>query len=209
MRKGTTYLLVRRKDGETGAGRLVLVGGTESPKGNGSAAKLGEPALQLGLSGIVREAAHVEHLAALSKKGSDVGAGVHGTSEDVGVFLRGLRLADQATEDSGKRDSLLHGAAWRSWGKSLQVKGEIVLDGGRRLHGLDFESGTDISQGARAEGQRLGMVRLPALVLGAQVKGARVLQVRRQHDGLISGLARQLHTEIPRVQRDKGKFVIL
>lgn len=46
---------------------------------------------------------------------------------------------------------------------------------------------------------------LPAHVLGAQVKGARVLQVGRQHDGLVTGLTRQLHSHVPCVERDKGK----
>lgn len=54
-----TYLLMRREDRETGTGGLVLLRCTEGPEGNWSAAKLGEPALQFGLSSVVRQAGHV------------------------------------------------------------------------------------------------------------------------------------------------------
>jgi hypothetical protein len=50
---------------------------------------------------------------------------------------------------------------------------------------------------------------LPALVLGAQVKGARVLQVRRQHHGLVTSLSRQLDAEVPGIEGDKDKIEVL
>lgn len=84
-----------------------------------------------------------------------------------------------------------------------------MLNGGRGLNGFDFQSGTDVGEGAGTEGKRLGMVSLPTLVLGTKIKGARVLQVGREDDGLVSSLPRKLHTEIPRVQRHEGKLQVL
>lgn len=50
---------------------------------------------------------------------------------------------------------------------------------------------------------------LPALILCAQIKRPRVLQIRGQHDRLVAGLAGQLHTQVPRIQCDKGKLEVL
>lgn len=36
-----------------------------------------------------------------------------------------------------------------------------------------------------------------------------MLQVRWQHNSLITGLTRKLHTEVPRVERDKREFQVL
>ena len=47
------------------------------------------------------------------------------------------------------------------------------------------------------------------MVLGAQVEGARVLQVRGKDDGLVASLAGQLDAEIPRVQSYKGKLEVV
>ena len=77
------------------------------------------------------------------------------------------------------------------------MKGKIMLDGSRRLNSLNLESSTDVGQGARPERQRLGMVLLPTLILGAQIEGSGVLQVRRKHYGLVPGLAGELYPEIP------------
>ena len=81
---------MRRKDGEAGARRLVLIWCAERPKGNWPTSELGEPALELRLSGVVGKAAHVEHFAALGEEGPDVGTGVHGAGEHVGVLVEGL-----------------------------------------------------------------------------------------------------------------------
>jgi len=81
---------VRRKDGEAGSSWLVLLWSTQSPKGNGSSTELGEPALQLRLSGVMGEAGHVQHLAALGKEGPHVGSSIHGASEHIRVFMRRL-----------------------------------------------------------------------------------------------------------------------
>jgi len=88
------------------------------------------------------------------------------------------------------------------------VEGEIVFDGGRRLHRLDLEGGTDVSQGARAKGQRLRVMCLPTLVFGAKVEGAGMLEIGWQHNRFVTGFAGQLNTQIPRVKGDKGKFKV-
>lgn len=201
-------LFVGGEDGEAGAGGFVLIGGAQGPKCNGATAKLSEPALELRLGGIVGQAGHVQDLATLREKGAHVGAGIHGPGEDVRVFVRGLGLANQAAEDAGQRDGLLHGATGAGGGQGLEMKGQIVLDGGTRLHRLDLEGSTDIGEHRGPKGQRLGVMLLPALVLGAQVKGARVLEVGGQHDGLVAGFTGQLDTQIPGIQGDKGKVEI-
>ena len=53
---------MRREDCETGARGLVLLRRTEGPESNGAATELSEPALQLGLSSVMGQARHVEHL---------------------------------------------------------------------------------------------------------------------------------------------------
>lgn len=144
--KETTYLLVGRKNGKAGAGRLVLLRSSKSPECNGTATELGEPALELGLGGIVGQARHVKNFASLGKKGTNIGSGVHWASQNVGVLLRGLRLANEAAKNSSEGDGLLHGTARRGRGQSLQVKGEVVLDGGAGLNRLDLESGTNVGE---------------------------------------------------------------
>ena len=198
-----------REDSETSASGLVLVRGAEGPEGDGSTTELREPTLELGLSGVVGKAAHVENLAALRQESTHVCAGVHGASEDIRVFVGRLRLANQTAKNSCQSDGLLHGTARRGGSQGLQVERQVVLDGGRRLNGLDLEGSTDVGQGTGAEGQRFGVVSLPSLVLGTQVEGARVLQVRGKDDGLVASLAGQLDAEIPRVQSYKGKFVVV
>jgi hypothetical protein len=203
------YLFVGGEDGETSTSGLVLIRGTEGPEGNGSTTELCEPTLELGLSGVVGKAAHVEDLAALRQEGSHVCAGVHGAGEDIGVLVGRLGLADQTAENSCKSDGLLHGTTRRGGSQGLQVEGQVVLDRGRRLNGLNLEGGTDVGQGAGAKGQRLGVVGLPSLVLGAQIEGARVLQVGREDDGLVASLTGQLDAEVPRVKGDKGKLEVV
>lgn len=116
------------------------------------------------------QSAHVEDLATLAKEGPDVSAGIHGTGEHVGVLVCRLGLADETTKDPSKRHCFFHSAAWRSRGKSLQVEGQVVLDGRRRLDWLDFKSGTDVSQGTRPKGKGLWVVGLPSLIFGTEIK---------------------------------------
>lgn len=167
----STYLLVGREDSETGAGRLVLLWGAQGPEGDGPSAKLGEPALELGLSGVVRQSRHVQNLTPLRQEGTDIGTGIHGPRQNVRVLVRGLRLVDKTAEDAGERHSFLHSPTRRGWRESLQVEGEVVLDRGAGLHRLDLESGTDVGKRRRAEGQRLRMVLLPSLVFGSEIEG--------------------------------------
>lgn len=202
-------LFMGRKDGEPSASGLVLIGSTQGPEGNGTTAKLGEPALQFGLGGVMGQPTEVQDLAAFSQEGTHISPGIHGPGQDLWVLMRGLGFADQAPEDAGQSDGLFHGPARRRRSQRLQMEGQVVLDRGRRLHGFDFESSTDVGQRAGPKGQRLRVMRLPSLVFGAQVEGARVLQIRRQDDGLVAGLTGQLHPQIPRIQRHKRKLEVL
>jgi hypothetical protein len=47
------------------------------------------------------------------------------------------------------------------------------------------------------------------LVFSAEVEGAGVLKVRRQDDGLVTGLTRQLDPQIPCIQGHKRKFQVV
>jgi hypothetical protein len=123
--------------------------------------------------------------------------------------MSGLGLANKTTEHAGQGHSFVHSTARRSWGQSLQVERKVVLDRGGGLDGFNFEGGTNVRQRARAEGKGLGVVGLPSLVFGAEIKSARVLKVRRKHNGLVAGLARQLNTEVPGIQGHKGEFQVL
>ena len=53
------------------------------------------------------------------------------------------------------------------------------------------------------------MVLLPSLILGAEVEGAGVLQVRGENDGLVAGLAWQLDTQVPGIEGDEDEVEIL
>lgn len=187
----------------------MLIGSTERPESNGTPAKLGKPAFQLRLCSIMGKATEMEHLATLSQESTNVRSGIHGPRQDFRMLVRRLGLADQTAEHTREGNSFLHGPSRRSGRQGLQVEGKVVLNGGRGLNGFDFQSGTDVGEGAGTEWKRLGMVSLPTLVLGTKIKGARVLQVGREDDGLVSSLPRKLHTEIPRVQRHKGKLQVL
>lgn len=203
------YLFMGRKHGKAGTGRLVLLGGAEGPESNGAAAILGEPALKLRLRGVVRQAGHVQDLATLGKESADIGAGIHGPGEHIGVLMGRLGLADQAAEHASERHGFLHGTAGRRRGQSLQVEGEVVLDGGARLHSFNLEGGTDVGQRRGPEGQRLGVVLLPPLVFGAELEGPRMLQVGGQHDRLVARLARELDAQVPCLQGDEDEIQVL
>lgn len=203
-----TYLFVGGKDGKAGTSGLVLVRGTKGPKGDGTSTELSEPAFQLRLRGVVGKAAHVQDFASLRQEGTHVGAGIHWLGEHVGVILGGCRLADQTSENAGQSDGLFHSTPRRGGSKSLQVEGQVVFDGCRRLDGLDLESSTDVRQGTGAKGKRLWVVGLPTLVFRPQIEGARVLQVRGKHDCLVAGLTGKLHTQIPGIESHKGKVQV-
>src|SRR6478609_2545591 len=149
-----------REYGKSSAGGLVLFRSSKSPEGNGSAAKLGEPALKFGLGCIVGETRHVENLAPLGKESSNIGSSIHRSGQNIRVLLGRLGLSDQTTENSGKGNGLFHRTSWRSRGKGLQVKRQVVLDGCTRLNGLNFESGANIGEHRGSEWQRFGVVLL-------------------------------------------------
>ena len=137
--------------------------------------------------------AELLHLLDLS--GEVVGEGVL-----EGLFRGGLASEPSIETGSGVISGPTH------LGLRGRVASRTVQSGG--LDGLDLEGSADVGEGARTEGQRLGVVGLPALIFGAQVECPRVLQVCGQHDGLVTGLAGQLHAQIPRIQRHKGKLQV-
>lgn len=200
---------MRRKHSKTSPGWLVLIGGSESPESNWATTELSEPALQLRLCGIVGQSAKMKDLATFGKESTNVGSGVHWPSENFRMLMSRLGLADQTTKNSSQRNRLLHSTSRGGRSQCLQMEGKIVFNGSGRLHGLDFEGGTDIRQRTRTEWQRLGMMRLPPLVFGPKIKSARVLKVRRKHDSLVPSLPGQLDTKIPRIQSHKGEFEVL
>ena len=53
------------------------------------------------------------------------------------------------------------------------------------------------------------MVLLPSLIFGSQIEGARMLQIRRQHDGLVTSLAGKLDTQIPGVKGNKNELEVI
>lgn len=197
------------EDGEAGTSRLVLFRCAESPESNWATAKLGEPALKLRLGCIMRQTRHVKDLAALRQESTDVSPSVHGPGEHIGVSLARLRLTDQPAKNSSQCHSFLHGTARRSRCQSLQMERQIVLNGGTGLHWFDLESSADVGEHRGTEGKRLRVVLLPTLVFGAQIEGTRMLQVGRQYDGLVAGLAGQLYSQVPGIEGDKNEIKVL
>jgi hypothetical protein len=114
----------------------------------------------------------VQDFASLGEESSHIGTGIHWTGQDVGVLVVWLGLANERSEDSGQSDGLFHGTTRACGCQSLQVEGEVVLDGSRGLHGLNLQGGTDVGEGAGAEREGFGMVCLPVLVFRPQIKGA-------------------------------------
>lgn len=88
------------------------------------------------------------------------------------------------------------------------MKGQIMLDRSGGLHWFHLERCTDVGQRTGTERQRFGMMLLPFGIFCTQVVRSRVLQVRRQHHGLVSSFSGKLDTEIPRIERDKGEFEV-
>ena len=203
------YLFVGRKNGETRASGLVLIGRTQRPEGNRATAELGEPALEFRLCSVMGKTAHVQNLTPLREESANVGAGIHWFCEHVGVVLRRLGFADESSEHACKCDCLFHSPPWRGRSEGLQVERQVVLNRRRRLHRLNLKGSADIGQGTGAERQALGMVRLPALILGAQIKSTRMLQVGGQYNGLVTGLTGQLHSKIPAIKGDESKLKVL
>lgn len=187
----------------------MLIWGAESPESDWAATELSEPALKLGLGGVMWETSHVEDLAALGEESTDISAGIHWSGKDIWVLVGWLRLLDQATENAGKSDSLLHSTAWAGWSQSLEVEWKVVLDWGRGGDRLDLKSGTDVGEHRWAEWEGLRVVLLPSLVLGAEIESTGVLEVWWQDNGLVAGLAWKLNAEIPAVEGDEGEVEVL
>lgn len=205
----STYLLVGRENGKARASGLVLIRRPESPESDWTTAKLGEPAFQFRLCSVVGQAAQMEDLAALCQKGTNIRSGIHGSSQDFRVLVWRLRLANQAAENASQSDGLLHCPARRGGGQCLKVEREVMFDRSGGLDRFNFKRSTDIGKRAGTERERLRVVGLPSLVLGAEVKGPGVLKIRGKDDSLVTSLTGQLHSEIPRIQRYKGELEIL
>ena len=86
---------------------------------------------------------------------------------------------------------------------------KVVLNRGARLDGFHLEGSADVREGRRAEWQRLGMVLLPSLVFGAEIKGSGVLQVRGEHNSLVAGFSGKLHAKVPGIERHEDKIEVL
>lgn len=170
--KAISYFFMRGEHGETSSSRLVLVGCSQGPESNRATAELGEPALKLRLRSIVRKTAHVKNLATLRQERTNIGSGVHGASQDLGMLVSWLRFTDQTLENASKCDSLFHRPARRGRSKSLEVERKIVLDRRGRLDGFDLKSSTDVGERGRRERKRFGVVSLPALVFGTEIEGS-------------------------------------
>lgn len=125
------------------------------------------------------------------------------------MLIRRLGLPDQTAENTSEGDSFVHSPARRSGGERLEMEGQVVLDGSTRLHRLDLESRTDISQRRRAEGQAFGMVLLPSLVFGSQIECPRVLEIWREYNGLVAGFSGELNPEVPSIQGHEDEIEVL
>ena len=84
-----------------------------------------------------------------------------------------------------------------------------MLDGSTRLHRLDLESRTDISQRRRAKGQAFGVVLLPSLVFSSQIERPRVLEIWREHNGFVAGFSGELNPEVPSVKGYEDEVEVL
>jgi hypothetical protein len=95
----------------------------------------------------------MEYLAAFGEESTHIGSRIHWASEDFGMFMSRLRLANKAFENARQSDGFLHSPSRRCWGKCLQVERQVVLDWGRRLNRLHLESSADIGKRARTKWQ--------------------------------------------------------
>lgn len=150
----------------------------------------------------------MEDLAPFREESSHIGAGIHGTSKNIGMFLSRLRLPNQTLQNASESNGLFHGTTRRRRGQGLQVKREVMLDRGAGLHRLYLESSANIRQHRRAEWQRFGVVLLPSLVLCPKIEGAGVLEVGGKNNGLVASFAGKLNSEIPGIEGDENEVEV-
>lgn len=151
----------------------------------------------------------MEDLTPFRKESPDVGTSIHGLAENTRVLVGWLGLFDQAPQHTSESHSLVHGAARGGRGQCLEVEGEVVLDRGTILDRLDFQGSTNVGQRRGAEWKRLGMVLLPSLIFGPELKGARVLKIGGQHNGLVTGLTGKLNAQVPSFERDENEVKVI
>jgi hypothetical protein len=89
------------------------------------------------------------------------------------------------------------------------MKRQVMLDRGTRLDRLDLEGSAYVGEHGRTERKGLGMMLLPALVLSSQIKGARVLQVGGEDNGLVTSFTWQLDTKVPGIESDEDEVEVL
>ena len=89
--KKWTDLFMAAEDNKAATARLAALRGAQSPEGDRATSILSEPAFELALGGIVREAAQVEDLGTLAEERANVATGIERTGEDVRVAT-GVRL---------------------------------------------------------------------------------------------------------------------
>lgn len=188
---------MRRENSKAGTRGLVLIRSLQSPESYRSTAKLSEPAFELGLSGVVRQAAHMQNLASFTEESAHIGASIEWSSQNIWVVLSRLRFPDETSQHSRQRHCLFHGPSRRCRSQRLKVERQVVLDRSRSLHRLDLECGADVSERAGAKGERLGVMLLPSLVFRPQIESLGVLEVWRKYNSLVSCFAGELNPEIP------------
>ena len=198
------------EDNKAATARLAALRGAQSPEGDRAASVLSEPALELALGSVVRQAAQMKDLGTLAEEGANIAAGVERAGEDVGVAtgvcLRRARLLAERTEAAGQSKSFLERTARRRWSKCLKVEGKATSDLARRANLLDLETSADRRQARGAECQSFRVVRLEGLVLSTKAEQNGMLHVGRQNDTLVTGLTRHLNTKVPRSQGNESKL---
>lgn len=208
--KDGTDLFMAAEDDKAAATRLATLRGAQSPEGDRAASVLSEPAFELALGGVVRQAAQMKDLGTLSKEGANVAASIKGTRENVrvaaGVCLRWARLLAERTKATSQSESLLERTAWRRRRESLEVEGQATSDLAGRADLLNLETSAYRRQARGAEGQGFRVVRLEGLVFSTKTEKNRVLHVSRQNDALVASLTWHLDTEIPGSQGNESKL---
>lgn len=205
-----TYLFMAAEDDKAAAAGLATFRGAKGPECDRATTVLGEPALELALSGVVRKAAEVKNLGALAEESADIATCVERAGENVAIASRvGLRLARllaQRSEAAGQSEGLLESAARRRGRERLEVEGKATGDLARRANLLNLKAGANRRQARGAEGESLRVVRLESLVFTAKTEQDWMLHVSGQNNALVAGLARHLNTKVPGCQSDEGEL---
>lgn len=174
-------VVVEAKHDKAGVGRLGVVMGLDHPGRLGAEAARREPGIDLALGDFEGEAGEMDNLGFLLLELLQVGVGIDRVDKHIGVAEAG-EVADEL--DGGQAAVEAQGAA----ADARQVEGLAeVLEGQHRAQ-RDF-----------------GVVHLPALGLLLDVEHAAVLEVVRQLQVLVTGLARELDAQSPASVSDEAE----